>query len=213
MKIGVVGCLYGCPEYLDFLKPWFEAYDFELELAFVHSQFKEYHELGYPDNDKETLDFLLSSKCPAEFVWYNNGYSDYLGGDKSYLPEHEVRNKGLEYLLKRKCSHIFLLDLDEKYERKDIEGLASFADKEDFTTWFSVQFRNLTFSEHTYTKNFSPPRLFKVNNYGYKLSRFFWDNDLMYVDKEGKEVSYTQFSSQRIPTKFVNPLHYSWLNN
>lgn len=200
MKLGVLGSAFNCHDLLPrTLEPWIKAREkYDLKIAVSSIQFDSFQDC---DNSK-TLEIL--GKSNLDF---------YTATGHIKLSEAEARNQSLNELLKMGCSQIAIWDADELYSDKDIDGLFKFVSDEPFTAWFEIQFRNLTFSEQTYTRNFSPPRVFKVNYNGYKLKRFYYDNDVMYVDKDGREKSYKELVSQKIPSKFCWPLHYSWLDN
>ena len=61
MKIGVLGCFYGCDDLLpEVLAPWLQLKEegFDIDIAAVHTQFKEYAELRFPNDDAATIDAL-----------------------------------------------------------------------------------------------------------------------------------------------------------
>ena len=57
MRIGVLGCFYGCAELLpQVLEPWKKLKEegHDIAIAAVNAQFKEYAELGFANDDAGT---------------------------------------------------------------------------------------------------------------------------------------------------------------
>jgi GT2 family glycosyltransferase len=206
-KIGVIYCAYGTEKYIEpSLRPWLNRKKHhDILIAGVHGMFKEYKDMGFVDHDVETLSLL--KKADLDYLYIQNDYNN-PEGSAYYEQEHEVRNNGLKYLLANECDYIILLDSDEIWTELEIENMIEYVQKNPFIAWFGVEFKNLTFSEKTYTKGFCPPRIFKTSLNGKKLTSLYWDNDF---DYEGK--SYKEFSNKRIPTHLANPLHFTWLND
>ncbi len=220
-KIGVIFCCYGNPEYVEpCLKPWLALKDkYNIKIAGVHGQFKEFNEkdgLHY-DNDHETLDLLEEKyyfKDLIDYLYIQNRYDDLGTGCLiHYGTEAEIRNYGLEYLLKENVEFVLMLDNDEIYTEQEIENLISYINKEDnqFYAVFKIEFKNLTFSDKTYTKGFCPQRIWRVDLGDYRLSEVNYDNDCLYEHKlTGANKSDKEFSNKSIPKNLVNPIHHSW---
>lgn len=205
-RYGVLYCAYNTEKYIiPSLTPWVNRKkSHDIIIAGVHGMFKEYHESGYIDHDVETLNLLKAA--PLDYLYIQNDY-DKPEGQPFYELEHQVRNNGLAYLLANDCDYIILLDSDEIWTEVEIENLLEYIEKNKFITWFSVEYKNLTFTEETYTKGFSPPRVFKVNSTK-KLSGLYWDNDFDY-----NGISYKQLPNKKVPLHLANPKHYTWLND
>lgn len=213
MKIGLLVCAYGTPEYFNrVLEPWLEYKDLNLlKIAVVHGQFLEHHLNGYEDNDYETQK-LIKEQSNLDYTYFQNDYDS--NNIKIFQKEADIRNKGLQYLLSQECDLIWLLDLDEIYNIEEIKKTVDFVKLENLIPWFSIEFKNLVFSEKTYINGFKPPRIFRTNINSLKLNRFYWDNDIIYgVPLANYEVDYKQLSNLTIPKKICNPLHFTWLNN
>lgn len=211
MKIGCIYCCYGNPEYIDdCLKPWIEAKkEHNILIAAVHGQFKEYHDLGIEDNDiitqKQLLDRLVNKDL--DFAYIQNEYNN----EKIYQTEAEIRDKGLQWLLKRNCDYVVLLDGDEKYTFEEINNLINYIQKDEFIAVYNIEFKNLTFDNFHYTKGFSPQRVWQVNLNHWKLYKINYDNDCIYKNvNTGDILSDKDFSHKKIPINLVNPLHYTW---
>jgi hypothetical protein len=209
MRIGVLCCFYGCEDMLyKVILPWLNLKEnltkTDVQIAVVHGLFKENKENGEINNDSGTLGLLQGG-----------GWHDflYVQPEGVYESEAEIRDKGLQYLLKQDCDYIILLDGDEVYREEEIVNALDFAYSEPLISWFNIEFKNLTFDENKYTKGFSPPRIFKVNSGEYKLNNMYWDNDVSYVDGRMNQVDYKNLSSKKIPVSLCNPEHYTWLNN
>jgi len=211
MKLGILFCAYGIPEYIEqSINPWIKAKgEFDIKIAAVHGQFKENHELGYGDNDLETQKKLLDRLVNKEldFVYIQNEYNN----EKKYQTEAQIRNYGLKYLLKEKVDYVILWDLDEVITEQEISNLIEYIQKDEFIAWYNIEYKNLTFNDKTYTKGFSPPRVFKVNyGGGYKLKEMIYDNDVSYETIDGQILHYKSLPNKKVPVHLVNPLHYTW---
>lgn len=210
MKLGVVYCSYGVNDLLEkSLTPWIKAKSrHDISIAAVSTQFKEYAEMN-TDVDMITGP-ILHNKLKTKDIDYV-----YVGQYEGFLEqEHVVRDYALQYLLHESCDYILLVDGDEVYTDQEINDLISYISRNPLIPWFRIEFKNLTFSESTYTTGFKPPRVFKVNVGEYKLNRFIWDNDVSYVSEQAKqEISYQSLASVTVPIKFCHPLHYTWLSN
>lgn len=209
MKIGLLCCFYNCEEMLyKVILPWLNIKEnlknVDIDIAVVHGLFKENHENGMYNNDHATLNLLKGG------TWHNYLY---IQPDNIYETEAEIRNHGLQYLLKQNCDYIILLDGDEIYNEKEIINIIEYINEESFISWFNIEFKNLTFDENSYTIGFNPPRVFKVKSGNFELNSMYWDNDVYYIDERKNFVSYKDLSSRCIPKKLCNPLHYTWLNN
>lgn len=222
MKIGLICCFYGNRKYLDdVISPWIELKNqnkIDLTLTLVHGQFKEYHDLGYPDNDKETLAWIDENKSKFDYIYIQEQHligSKYFQGDTSqYQDESTIRNYGLKYLLKNKVDAILLLDGDEIYSKSEILKLINFIDNEPYIPWFRIEFKNLVFTEHTYINGFKPPRIFRTNINEWYLRQFYYDNDVLYSTKlEEKTIDYKNLACITIPKNICNPLHFTWLDD
>lgn len=223
MKIGIIYCCYGNPEYIDdCLKPWIEAKkSHDILIAAVHGQFKEYHDLGIEDNDEETKK-ILANKFEIDYLYVQNDFSRI--GKEEFLPvpswektvyqtEAEIRDKGLQWLLKQNCDYIWLLDNDEFYTIEQINKIIEYIGKERFITWFSIPFRNYIFDGKQWINGFCPPRVFSTNSMGRKLHSFFWDNDVNYTSDGRQTYSYKTLANKSIPRNILEIKHLTWLHS
>lgn len=209
MKLGIVYCSYGVDDLLNqSLNPWVKAKSrHDISIAAVSTQFKEYAEMG-SFADIITRPILIGSLEEGHINYLYTGYGENLE------QEHIVRDHALQYLLSANCNYILLVDGDEIYTDKEIDDLIAYIKRNPLIPWFRIEFKNLTFSESTYTTGFRPPRVFKVNVGEYKLNRFVFDNDISYLSVvEKKEITQEQFASITVPVKICNPIHYSWISN
>jgi hypothetical protein len=221
MRLGIIYCSYGMPEYINnSLSPWIKSKGlYDIKIAAVHGQFKEYHENGLIDDDRETQDKLklLELEKEIDFLYLQYDYSVF-PPDKHYNPiyqtEAEIRDNGLRYLLTQNCDWILLWDGDEEITEKEINYLFEYLSREDSKLygWFRIEYRNLTFSNKLYTKGFSPPRVFNANYQNkYRLNNVIYDNDMSYLNIITNDiVNYQQLANKIIPPNHINPLHYSW---
>ena len=128
------------------------------------------------------------------------------------LKEHEARNVALKYLLRQGCDVIWLLGSDEIYSKKEIDSAVKFVEKEDFITWFRIEFKNLVFDEKHYIKGFNPGRMFRVNQNKLKIKEMYFDDDFLYTDGINN-IDYKNLPHKQIPISLCNPLHYTWLDD
>lgn len=209
-KLGIIYCCYGNSEYLSFSEPWFQLKkEYNFSIAAVSGIFAEYLELGLSEDNTATLDFLKKNK--------ENGNIDFLWQqiDNEPLTEFQIRDIGLQFLLKDKdITHIMLLDADEKYEGQEIVNLINYLQKDEFSTVFRIEFKNLVFDRATYIKGFEPFRIWRVNTEesgSYLLNKVIYDNDCIYAEKNTKFLKKDkEFTIKKIPPALVNPLHFTW---
>ncbi len=227
MKIGVIYCCYGNPQYIDdCLKPWIEAKKTnDILIAAVHGQFKEYHDLGIEDKDLKTIEKLhVENLCNRLDYLYIQNWDHVIHNaifpeqkiENIYQTEAEIRDKALQWLLKQNCDYIWLLDNDEFYTVEQIDRIIKYINYNPFITWFSIPFKNYIFDGKHWIDNFCPPRIFKtITNFiiDYKLNKCYWDNDFEYVDKSEKSVSYRNYASKSIPKSQAHIKHLTWLNS
>ena len=204
--IGLHVLAYNSTEYIDkFFDPWIEfKKNNELLISVGHVCFKEYQEFGYP---------VLSADGTHEKLrnYHEQGTIDYLDIIEEPLTEAEARTRVLKPLLDQNISCLLITAPDEEFVLTEIENLFKFVERNPFSDWFRINYRNLTFSEKTFTKGFSPPRVFR-NNSKWQLSHFFADDEPLYIIDD-QLVSYLNLVNQNIPVTIVNPLHYTWLDN
>lgn len=221
MKIGVVFCSYGMPEYLSAtLDPWIRAREdriggSEFVIAAVSMPFVEYKGFQPADN---------STKISLSLSFVNRQIDQLFlaeEGDENLLQEHQVRDKALQYLIGENCDLIWLVDGDEFYDIYQIQDILNYVILDKFTSWFRLSLRNYVFDTRHYLKdNFTPPRIFRVKTNGYVVNRFRFDNDIVYrgtvVNNNhftDVEADYTQLPSKTVPEKISLIKHYSWLSN
>lgn len=214
-KIGIVFCAYNVAEYLEAsIKPWIELRkEYPILISMVHAQFREMYELGFPDNDRETLEMLLHNKY-EDYLYIANNY--WMNKPENYIYEDEatVRNHALTPLLENNIEYLWLWDGDEIADIEELKKTIDFIQKDEFIAWYRTEYRNLTFSENQYTTGFRPPRIFKANYGNCKLSKFYWDNDVLYVNKDTKQdIDYKLLPSCDVPRAKFFAKHYTWLNN
>lgn len=220
MKIGVIYCCYGNPEYVgDCINPWRGAKEkHNILIAAVHGQFKEYHELGIDDNDYYTIDRLKwkNQTGVIDNLYIQNDFG--CGKNPIYQTEAEIRDNGLQWLLKEKCDIIWLLDNDERYTVEDINNIIKYIDEFDnkFYAWFSINFKNYVFDGKQWIDGFCPPRIFRTKYpsyvYNFVLNKCYWDNDFEYISDTGLSKTYKEFSSKEIPRKIAHVKHLTWLH-
>jgi hypothetical protein len=203
MKIGILCNFYGFPHYLDnVLKDW---PDFKSECIFAASscKFDQYLNINYLKEDQETS-FRLTTQYSDLFEYV---YKDGISNDSI------VRNKPLEYLLSKGVDYIWLLDEDEFYSKNEIKNIIEYIKSEPFITWFKINFKNYFNDESHWIDGFCPPRIFKTKSNNLSLSKFYYENDILYIDKDNKEIDYKNLSHLQIPRQVAHIKHYSWNGN
>ncbi len=205
IRLGILWAGYCCEsDIVNNLNPWFNQIQSKDNFVFscVSTPF-----IGYEQgNNHETiraLDFLLQSKL----VQYVNISSE-------PMTEAEARNSALQPLLKEKCDYILILDSDERHSEKDIHNLLYTLNNEDNQLYnhFKIEFKNLVFNNNSYVKNFAPKRIWKVIDGNIKLSNVRYDNDMLYIDESGNQISDDSLSCKKISSDLINPIHASWNN-
>lgn len=218
MKIGVIYCCYGNPEYInDCIAPWTEAKKSnDILIAAVHGQFKEYHDLGVEDNDLDSQKILLDKLVSKDlnFVYIQNEYNN----EKTYQTEAEIRDRGLQWLLKQNCDIIWLLDNDERYTVNQIDNIIEYIQYPESLpyVWYSINFKNYVLDGKQWIDGFCPPRIFRVNiNHGI-LSHLHYDNDCMYRISclaHDRLIDYKKLPSKEIPKNWAHIKHLTWLHS
>lgn len=199
MKFGILCNFYGFPHYLNkVLENWVNQKD--CIFACASCKFDQYLQINYLKEDKETLS-ILKNKYSDIFKYI---FSDITSNDST------VRNYPLKYLLDQKVDYIWLLDEDEFYTEEDIQNIKNFIKFQEFAPYFKINFKNYFNDEKHWVDGFCPPRIFKVKTNNLILDRFYFENDILYKDKENKDVDYKSLSQIEIPKSIAHIKHYSW---
>ena len=198
MRIGVLLSAYNCESYVDdCLRPWFNLKSvYDITVACNSGMFKPYLELGFKPKNKKTLQKLLEYDI------------DYLisTGSNSLIDEDQSRNNSLNFL-KKNCDVIWIVDGDELYSETDIKNIINYINETPEFDWYSINFKNYTFTEKTFIDGFCPPRIFRTDrNSG--IDKFYFDNHILYNDGD----IFENKSNQSIPRNVAWVDHYSWLN-
>lgn len=197
---------YQAAEYLDkFLSPWLqykEKYG-DLKISAGHVCFKEFQEMGFSVESPDGTHNLLKEK-------HKKGEIDYYSFIDKPLTEAEARTEILQPLLKDNVEFVWISAPDEIISLIEIEKAIEYTKKDKFIQWYRVEYKNLTFSETTYTRGFCPPRIY-FNNRGYKIDRFFADDEILYK-RNGQDINYLDLPSKQIPFQICSPLHHTWVN-
>ena len=199
MKIGVLFTVYNCEDYLnDCLSPWFELKDkYDIVFASNSGMFSDYLHLGIPYRNEETLKIL--SNYDMDFLITTKG--------KNLLGEDESRNLCLDYLNKRNCDLIWVLDGDEIYTKEQIENILEYIQRNPNYDYYSVNFKNLTISEN-YHLDYTHERITWANRHD-GIKSFYFDNQFIFNDGTLLKDS----SGIEIPKSVAHILHKSWLSS
>ncbi len=200
MKLGLLLCAFNCEDYLeDCLSPW-TTFD-NVVISVTSCPFKHFE----AEDNTKTLEILDKYK--------KNGKIDSYFTSEIPLEEYEARNLALNRLLTLNCDVICLWDSDEIITQQEISNLLKYLDKEKETNnlFYRINYKNLTFTEKTYTDNFDPARIFWVNKNGLKLDSMYSDNDF-YFKFYDNLIKYSDLCSTHVPREVCFPLHKSWIN-
>lgn len=221
MKIGILACLYGNPEYLEpCLENWIKLKEkHNIIISVVHGQFKENHENRIPDNDKETLNKLLNNNY-YKYLYIQNNHWYKSEKDYIYQTEFELRNHALQPLLKEKCDIIWLLDLDEFYTEEQIENIINYIKQPESQNfcWFSIPMKNYILDGKQWVDGFCPPRIFRRSvgdMVNLEIDRFYYDNDIIYKTTNDwpNETNYKILANKKIPKETCYVKHLTWLHS
>lgn len=213
MKIGIIAQGRNCADVLDdVLAPWIKAMEkHDIHICLITATFKEMEKLGEPaHNTDNTWEKFIeySAMHPKNISALNLN---------KYVAESQSRNRGREILMSEEINAdlIWMLDLsDEYYTVEQIDNIVKFVKSEPFTVWFRLSFKNYVFDVNTYlTSPFTPPRIWRTNIGGYKLSDCVYDNDFVYLNSIGAQISDKQLSNYIIPKSVAWIKHYSWLSD
>jgi hypothetical protein len=199
MKIGILLSAYNSENYIDrCLEPWFNLKkELEITIGCNSGMYKEYIDLGFKPKNKGTLtklvnydlDFLVST------------------GPNALLGENDSKNSVL-HKLKNLCDIAWIVDSDEFYTENDIKSIVNYINQTPEFDWYSINFKNYTFTEKTFINGFCPPRIFRTNRNG-GINEFYFDNHILYNDGD----IFENKPNRSIPRSIAWVEHYSWLNN
>lgn len=210
MRIGLVLAAYQAMDYLEnCLLPWILLRkELDIKIVCVHCCFMENHENGEPIFSTDG-----TTKLFEEYL--ERGYLDGYCCSERPLFEHEARNIAVEKLLLEKSDYIWTIGVDEFYTQEEVKRILSYIERNPLTTWFGVNYKNYVFNRSTWVDGFCPPRIFKVETPGFRLNKFYWDDDIQYIEKATPNniSSYKHFSNIQIPRTIAHVDHYTWLSD
>jgi len=201
MKIGILGCFYDCAEDLEsVLLPWREyksqSTKHSVLMACVNSQFKEYGDLGYENENQETIEKIVKNDTIDQYYV-----------SPVPLMEHEARNLPLGYLLQNDVDAFWLLDGDEFYTYGDINNIINFVEENADYDYYEINFKNYILDGKSWTDGFCPSRIFWTKKNG-GVKGFYWDNDIIY----GENTPHKNLSRLEIPRNIAHVRHMTWLH-
>ena len=198
MKIGILLSAYNSEEYIDeCLRPWINLKnEFDITIGCNSGMYKEYINFGFRPKNKETLTKLINYEL------------DFLitTGIKSLFGENDSKNNVL-HVLKNNCDLVWIVDSDELYSETDIKNIINYIKETHEFDWYSINFKNYTFTEKTFIDGFCPPRIFRTDRNG-GINKFYFDNHILYNDGD----IFENKSNRSIPRNVAWIDHYSWLN-
>ena len=199
MRIGLLLTVYNCEKYIkDCLDPWFELKEnHEIVIAANSGMFSDYHTLGIPFRNQETLKIL--SEYDIDFLITTKG--------KNLLGEDESRNLCLNFINKQKCDLIWVIDGDECYTKDQILNILKFIEENPEADRYELNFKNLTIEENLFM-DYKHSRIVWAKRHD-GISHFYFDNQFVY--NNGTDT--TQTSCINIPKNAAYIKHYSWLSD
>src|SRR3989344_2484447 len=174
MKIGVLGMFYDCADLLPrVMEPWMVLKNEGHNIVFgaINAQFKEYADLGYPNDDEATRAALEA----------NRPIFDFLEITPKPLMDHEARNVVLAGLLPHNVDIVWMVDGDELYTREQILGILQYVEKTPQFDYYHIPLDNRVLDTMRWDDGFTPPRIFRTYRHG-GLGTFVWENDFQFAD-------------------------------
>lgn len=199
MKIGILLTCYNCESYVDLcIQPWTKLKDrHEIIFACNSGMFKDYLDLGIPENNKRTLEKLISHQL--DFLVTTLG--------KNSLDEDSSRNLSLDFLKKQDCDLLVYLDADEIYTEEQIISILNFIKDNPEFDQYGICFKNYTIKEDLFVNNFVRKSIYWMKRYG-GINRFYFDSDFVYNDP-----SADYSNTVTIPRDVAFVEHYSWITD
>jgi hypothetical protein len=199
MKIGVLLTCYNCDDYVDdCLYHWVNLREkMDIVIACNSGMFRDYFDLGIPENNEKTLEKLISYKL--DFLVTTSG--------KNLLDEDSSRNLCLDFLNKQACDLLIYLDGDEIYTEEQILKILEFIEKNPTYDSYDICFKNHTIRRGLFLNNFIRDSIFWMNRYQ-GIQRFYFDQKFVYNDPNAN------YSNKiTIPREIAFVEHYSWLSD
>jgi hypothetical protein len=199
MKIGVIFTIYNCEEYLEnCLQPWFDLKsEYEFVFTVNSGMFKDYRELGIPDNNGPTLKKIIDWEF--DFILATKG--------SNLLDEDTSRNLCLNYLKPMECDLICLVDGDEIYTTDQIRSIMDYIQENPSYDQYGICFKNHTIRKGLFLNNFIRKSIYWMNRYG-GINKFHFDSEFFYYEDNA---NYTNTTT--IPREIAFVEHYSWISD
>lgn len=204
-KIGISAIGYQCSEHLDkVLEPWidFNKKHNNIIISVSHGLFPETEKLGFPikstDDTIEKLEAYLDKNLIDQFIFL-----------ETPTFEKDIRNSTLPFLLAKDIDYLLLLDLqDEIYTEKNIIDICDFITRENFISFFKINFKNYVIDNYSYVDDFIAPRIWN-NKLNGGIKQFYYDNEILF--NNGKKADDT--SCRIIPRNIAFVKHLSWVGS
>jgi hypothetical protein len=159
--------------------------------------FRDYFDLGIPENNKGTLEKLISNQL--DFLVTTSG--------RNLLDEDSSRNLSLDFLKKQDCDLLVYLDGDEIYTEAQIISILDFIQDNPEFDQYGICFKNYTIEDDLFLNNFIRKSIYWMKRYG-GINRFYFDSDFIYNDPNSIYTNTTV-----IPREVAFVDHYSWLSD
>lgn len=141
--------------------------------------------------------------------YQEDGKIDYFQPLWAGLKEHEARNVALKWLLDQGVDLIISVGSDEIFKESEIKQIFDYVNKDKFTAVFKIHYKNYINDKSHYVLGFKPNRIWRVKYNNFKISEFFWDDDVKYLGKNSSVMD-KDLPSKVIPNVIVD--HFSWLD-
>jgi len=204
-KIGISAIGYECAEHLDkVLAPWIEFNEKHQNviISTAHGLFPETASLGFP---------LLSSDATIIKLkaYEEKGLIKKFSILTEPTFEKDIRNATLKALFDENIDYLWLLDLqDEIYTYQDILNIIKFIQRENYISYFKINFKNYVIDESHYVDDFIAPRIWnnKING---GVKEFYYDNEILF--NNGKRAEETSCIAISKNIAFIK--HLSWVGS
>ena len=145
MKIGIQLLAYNCEKTIEkIIKPWKELTSkYDIKIWVGSGQFKEYHELGYENNNHKTLELLQQLKNDGVINELFTTDSDSFFDIHNLLRDHEMRNKCIPWMKENDIDLMIQVDADEFYSTREANNLIQFIIDNPEHTIYNTIFKNV----------------------------------------------------------------------
>ena len=207
-KWGVIFCGYRCADLLtESLAPWLVARSqkpdgHQIVICAVSLPFE-----GFDNGPEDGTSYMLNKALQT-------GEIDHLITGETPVKETEARGTALKWLISQGCDVIWQADGDENPTLNEIRRTLEFISYRPAIPVFRGSLKNYVFNRQTYlTQPFTPYRAHRVYVGSFMANRFWDDNNILYVDPDGRKVKDIELATLTIPQSVAWVKHFSWISD